>query len=260
MARVIGKKEDADRYEKLYEEIKDSYKRHFFTEEGRLSVQTQTAQILSLSFDLVPEEYKRNVINDLLILLEKENGHLVTGFMGTPYFCQALSENGHTKEAYELLLKEDYPSWLYQVKQGGTTIWEHWDGKKPDGSMWSPEMNSFNHYAYGAVGEWLYRQVAGIECGKDVGGFQKIEFIPQIETFKYAGASYESIYGKIVSSWRREKEKVYWEVEVPCNTTATLYAYKAKEMIETDGLEFVETPEGYTAETGSGKYKILYTI
>lgn len=260
MAKLIGKQEEAEKYEALYKEIKDSYKRHYFTPEGRMSVQTQTAQILSLSFDLVPEKYKENVVNDLLALLEKEKGHLVTGFMGTPYFCQVLSENGHTKEAYELLLKEDYPSWLYQVEQGATTIWEHWDGKKPDGTMWSSDMNSFNHYAYGAVGEWLYRQVAGIECSGEAGGFQKIEFVPRIETFDFAGASYESVYGKIVSKWRRDKDKVYWEVEVPCNTSAVLYMYEAKEIVVADGLKFAKNSEGYKAETGSGNYKIVYKI
>ena len=121
-------------------------------------------------------------------------------------------------------------------------------------------MNSFNHYAYGAVGEWLYRQVAGIECSGEAGGFQKIEFVPRIETFDFAGASYESVYGKIVSKWRRDKDKVYWEVEVPCNTSAVLYMYEAKEIVVADGLKFAKNSEGYKAETGSGNYKIVYKI
>lgn len=100
-------------------------------------------------------------------LLKETNYHLTTGFIGTPYSCHVLSEYGQSDIAYRLLMQKDYPSWLYQVLKGATTIWEHWDGKKPDDSFWSPNMNSFNHYAYGAIGDWLYRTVAGIEIDKE---------------------------------------------------------------------------------------------
>ena len=154
---------------------------------------TQTAHILALYFDLLPESGKAGTIEGLKRLLAKENGHLVTGFVGTPYFCHALSQNGCVKEAYDLLLKEDFPSWLYQVKMGATTIWEHWDGIKPDKTMWSPDMNSFNHYAYGAIGEWMYRVIAGIEIDEKEPGYRHIIFAPKTGgNLTWAQGSYES--------------------------------------------------------------------
>lgn len=109
----------------------------FLDKAGNLLVQTQTAHVVSLYFDLVDERYRRKIAANLVTLIEKENGHLVTGFVGTPYICHALSQNGYAKEAYNLLLKNDFPSWLYQIKCGATTVWEHWDGLRPDGTMWS---------------------------------------------------------------------------------------------------------------------------
>ncbi|MBC5689954.1 family 78 glycoside hydrolase catalytic domain [Mediterraneibacter sp. NSJ-55] len=265
MAHVTGNEEDAQEYGELHKKIKDAYRRHFFTSEGRLNVQTQTAQIVSLFFHLVPEEFKQNVVDDLLHLLKERDGHLVTGFVGTPYFCQVLSDNGHAKEAYELLLKEDFPSWLYQVKQGATTVWEHWDGKKPDGSMWSPAMNSFNHYAYGAVGEWLYRGILGIECSEQEPGFQRILLKPHIGGgLEYAEGSYESIYGRIVSRWERKKERVKFYMEIPDNTTAEIWLYNAVSIEYTGGINFekikVGIEKGYRAETGSGSYEIQFSL
>lgn len=261
MAALIGRDEDAEVYQKLYEDIVKTYQSTFFDENGRLNVQTQTAQIVSLYFDLVPEAYKENVVNDLLTLLEKENGHLVTGFVGTPYFCHALSQNGHTKEAYELLLKDDFPSWLYQVKQGATTIWEHWDGLKPDGTMWSPDMNSFNHYAYGAIGEWLYRVVAGIECDETTPGYKHAVIAPHIGGgLDYVKASYESVYGKIGSTWNVEQDQVTLQVEIPCNATASIVLPDAIEVLQNDGIAFVSDSGVITGHTGSGTYTIVYRI
>lgn len=120
----------------------------------------------------MPDAHRERTVQTLLELLAENDGHLVTGFVGTPYFCHALSENGQADAAWQLLMKEDFPSWLYQVKAGATTIWEHWDGVKPDGTMWSPDMNSFNHYAYGAIGEWLYRVAAGINTEEHAPGFK----------------------------------------------------------------------------------------
>lgn len=261
MAEIIGEKEDAQKYQKLYNEIVKTYQETFFKENGHMSVQTQTAQIVSLYFNLVPDEYKEYVVEDLLKLLKKENGHLVTGFVGTPYFCHVLSQNGHTKEAYELLLKEDFPSWLYQVKQGATTVWEHWDGLKPDKSMWSPDMNSFNHYAYGAVAEWLYRASAGIDCDEKEPGFKLICIAPHIGGgLKYVKASYESVYGKIVSNWAQDGEIVTLQVEIPCNTKATIIPCEARKIVDAGGLDFTLNAGKYKAEAGSGNYKIAYKI
>ncbi|HJA11528.1 MAG TPA: glycoside hydrolase family 78 protein [Candidatus Mediterraneibacter merdipullorum] len=265
MARVVGKDSDAKAYRTLYEKIRRAYQERYFTEDGHLTVRTQTAHILTLYFDLVIQEYRENVVSDLLRLLKKENGHLVTGFMGTPHFCQVLSDNDHAKEAYELLLKDDFPSWLYQVKQGATTVWEHWDGMKPDGSMWSPAMNSFNHYAYGAVGDWLYRAVAGISCNRCGAGFTEIQLAPCIGTYlDYAGAVYESVHGRIVSRWERKENEVNYHFEIPCNTTAKVHLYQVEKVEWADGLLFAACGEkgepAQIAEAGSGSYTVRYRI
>ena len=259
--KVLGKTEEVKVYSDLYDKIVDKYRRTFFTADGKMTAQTQTAHILSLYFGLTPDKYKGTVISGLKELLAKENGHLVTGFVGTPYFCHALSENGHTKEAYELLLKDDFPSWLYQVKKGATTIWEHWDGIKPDGSMWSADMNSFNHYAYGAVGEWLYRVSAGIEIDDEQPGYKHIVFQPHIGGgLHYVKGEFESIYGKIKSHWSIDGDIVTMNYEIPVNTTATIHLDNCKEVLAADGLEFTENEGDYQAEAGSGKYQIQYSL
>ena len=261
MAGVIGEKGDEERYTRLYEEIKDTYQKTFLDQEGRLTVRTQTAHIVSLYFGLLPESSIGRAAEDLIELLRKEGGHLVTGFVGTPYFCHVLSQNGYTKEAYELLLKEDFPSWLYQVKQGATTIWEHWDGKRPDGTMWSPAMNSFNHYAYGAVGEWLYRAMAGIEAVEEDPGFHTVIIRPHVGGgLTYVNASYESIYGKIYSGWQVQKSCITLTVEIPCNTTGVICICDVKAWKQTDGLVFKREESEYRAEAGSGIYQIVYMI
>lgn len=261
MAGVIGEKGDEKKYTRLYEEIKDTYQKTFLDQEGRLMVRTQTAHIISLYFGLLPAEAIGRAAEDLAALLKKEKGHLVTGFVGTPYFCHALSQNGYTKEAYELLLKEDFPSWLYQVKQGATTIWEHWDGKRPDGTMWSPAMNSFNHYAYGAVGEWLYRAMAGLEASEEDPGFHTIIIRPHIGgALTHVSASYDSIYGKICSGWQVRGNCVTLKVEIPCNTNGVICIRDVKVLKHTDGLVFEKEDEIYRAEAGSGIYQIIYVI
>lgn len=260
-AQALGRNEDADKYQKLYQEIVTAYQEKFFDQSGHMNVQTQTAQILSLYFGLVKEEHCQNVVADLLKLLEQENGHLVTGFVGTPYFCHALSQNGCTKEAYKLLLKDDFPSWLYQVKQGATTIWEHWDGLKPDGTMWSPDMNSFNHYAYGAVGEWLYRVAAGIEIDEAQPGYKNIIIAPHIGgDLDYVKASYESIYGTIVTGWNKNENQVELSVCIPANTTAAIKLIDGIHIIDSDGISFTKDQDGFLGNVGSGTYVITYQI
>ncbi|HIW21878.1 MAG TPA: glycoside hydrolase family 78 protein [Candidatus Dorea intestinavium] len=258
---ILNKEEDRQYFGNLYQNIVSKYQKTFFTSKGRLKAQTQTAQIISLYFDLVPKEYKPNVIADLLNLLEKEEGHLVTGFVGTPYFCHALSENGCLEAAYNLLLKEDFPSWLYQVKMGATTIWEHWDGIKPDGSMWSPDMNSFNHYAYGAIGEWMYRVILGIEIDGANPGYKNIILKPQLGgNITYAKGAYKSIHGNIESYWERKEKTVIYRFTIPANTTATIKLSQALKLLEMDGIDFKENKEGYIGQVGSGKYQVKFIM
>jgi alpha-L-rhamnosidase len=260
MASAAGRDEDALRYRALYETIVESYRRHFITDEGHMTARTQTAQIITLYFDLADKEQKKVITADLLKLLSEHDGHLVTGFVGTPYFCHALSQNGCTKEAYELLLKEDFPSWLYQVKMGATTVWEHWDGLKPDGTMWSADMNSFNHYAYGAIGEWLYRVVAGIEADQDCPGYKHIIFQPHIGgDLKEVHGSFESVYGTIESSWKTENNQVSLKLQIPVNTTADILLEKGSTIIDSGDIIFENKTDRPAARAGSGTYTIKYT-
>ena len=258
IAKVLKKEEAAD-YEDLYAHIVKKFQETFFDAEGNMTAQTQTAHIVALYFGLTPNAYREKTVKRLTELLEKENGHLVTGFVGTPYFCHALSQNGCVKEAYDLLLKEYFPSWLYQVKQGATTSWEHGDGLKPDGSMWSADMNSFNHYAYGAIGEWMYRVMGGMEADESAPGFQHVIYTPKIGgNLKFVDTTYHSVYGENRLKWQVDEGCVTMFVQVPVNTTAKIQLDGAKKVLDTDGLAF-EKKQGYMeAEAGSGEYTIRY--
>jgi alpha-L-rhamnosidase len=237
-AGVLGKREEAAEYTALRERIVAAFRSEFFTATGRIAARTQTACVLSLVFDLAPPEHRGRVRDTLLALIRENGGHLVTGFLGTPYICRALAESGALEAAYDLLLREDYPSWLYQVKMGATTVWEHWDGIKPDGSMWSADMNSFNHYAYGSVGEWLYGSVAGLGLDERGPGFSRIVFRPQPGGgLTRARASLMTVYGLASIEWKIEGGKLLVEVVVPHNASAC-----------------VILPGSEPAEVGSGRY------
>ncbi|HJA67942.1 MAG TPA: glycoside hydrolase family 78 protein [Candidatus Mediterraneibacter cottocaccae] len=262
-AELLGKDEDARKYRALEESIIRQFHKTYFDQNGAMTAQTQTAHIVALHFGLVPENLISRTAERLCQLLEENNGHLLTGFVGTPYFCFALSETGHVQKAYDLLLKDDFPSWLYQVKMGATTVWEHWDGLKPDGSMWSPDMNSFNHYAYGAVGEWMYRVMAGIDTDEDRAGFRHSIIYPRFgRKLSFVKGHYHSGYGLISSEWTSTGSKITLEVDIPPNTTATIRLDRAKSVLNGDGLHFRFVPRsGYAeAEAGSGHYTIDFVI
>lgn len=263
IAGILGIKEDADYFGALAEKIRRGFGETYFDPETKgMRVQTQTAHILALYFGLTPEECRRQTVKELVDLLEKENGHLVTGFLGTPYFTHALSENGYLKEAYELLLKEDFPSWLYQVKQGATTVWEHWDGIKPDGSMWSPDMNSFNHYAYGSIGEWMVRVMAGLEIREDAPGYRRPLLYPHPGGgLTSVTGRYESQYGVVECGWRLDGNRLEADFTVPVNTRADIRLDHVVSVADFDGMEYHVDEKGtLTAETGSGQYRICVLL
>lgn len=261
IAKVLGENQDAIYFSNLAKKIIDNFQKLFLKKDGSLTVDTQTAQILALYFELIPTASRSIVSAKLLELLDKHNGHLVTGFVGTPYFCFALSGSGHIDAAYDLLLKDDYPSWLYQVKKGATTIWEHWDGLKPDGTMWSPKMNSFNHYAYGAIGDWMYRVIAGIEIDDQIPGYKRIIFQPHIGGgLTNVEATHKSVYGQIKVSWKYDESSkvVVLSLNIPANTTAEIKLDKAKKIIQSDALTFKKVDKKFVAQSGSGSYQISY--
>lgn len=221
MADALGKNSDADAYRALLSAIKQRFCEVYIGEDGLPNQKTQTAYVLALHFHLVPDNLRAGIAKALADNILAHDTHLTTGFLGTPYLCFALCDNGYEKLAFDLLMKEDYPSWLYEVKMGATTIWEHWDGIKPDGSFWSASMNSYNHYAYGAVGEWLYQYVGGIRTDPSAPGFQHILLAPHIGAdFSYVNCSYKSLYGQIVVNRKEENGEQVFTIEIPCNTTA----------------------------------------
>lgn len=217
MGRALGR--DMTEYEELYVNILAAWNLRYVTGPGRLLGDTQTAYVLALAFDLVEDHapFARRLAEKI----HENRDHLQTGFVGTPYLLRALSENGYTDVAYTLLLQKTFPSWLYPVTRGATTMWEHWDGLKPDGSMWSADMNSFNHYAYGAVGEWMFNVCAGINPDPENPGFRHILFAPQPDPrMKHVSASIRTAHGLVSSSWAYDEDQVHYTFTVPEGCTA----------------------------------------
>jgi alpha-L-rhamnosidase len=184
---------------------------------------TQTAYVLALHFDLLPEELRPVAVAELVADIQRRDLHLSTGFVGAPYLPHVLSRNGQLEIAYALLRQQSWPSWLYAVTQGATTIWERWDGWTQENGFQDAEMNSFNHYAYGAIGEWLYTTVAGIELDPAQPGYKHIRFQPQPGGgLTAAQGRLKTLYGEVVSAWRIEDNRFQLRLVVPPNTTATV--------------------------------------
>ncbi len=222
ISAVLGvSKESLISYEEKLAQTKEKICADYF-KNGLTTLSTQTAHVLILAFSLC-EEDKKQAHADLLAEMIRANGdRLTTGFLGTPYLLHVLTAYGYAELAYTLLFQTKCPSWLYSVERGATTMWEHWDGIKEDGSMCGADMNSFNHYAYGAVGDWLYGTVGGIMPDEEKTGFEHIRFVPKTtERLTFAKASLETKYGTIVSEWRREENGVRYTFTVPGGTTAT---------------------------------------
>ena len=268
-AKVLKKESDVQRYKKLLSNIKKAFQYEFISPSGRLSSHSQTAYTLALAFDLMPDDKKETAINYLVANIKARKMHLSTGFLGTPHLCHVLSDHGQTDIAYQLLFQDSYPSWLYPITRGATTIWERWDGIKPDGSFQAVKANSFNHYAYGAIGDWMYRVVAGIELDTERPGYKHIFIQPQpTKELSYAKASYKSVRGLIRSGWEINEDKFRLKVVIPPNTTASIrlpYA-KLEEVMEGDyklekakGILSSKQLEGVVKlEVESGTYVFTY--
>jgi alpha-L-rhamnosidase len=269
-AVVLGKAEDAAKYAAQRDRIKAAFQREFVTATGRVGENTQTAYAVALQFDLLPESLRAAAAARLAQDV-RQRRHLTTGFVGTPYLCHVLSRFGYLDEAYMLLNREEYPSWLYPVKQGATTIWERWDGLKPDGTFQDPGMNSFNHYAYGAIGEWMYRVMAGIEIDPAAPGYKHSFIQPQPGGgFTRVSAAHQSPYGRVSSAWAIDKGSFELAVEVPPNTTASVRLPGAAASSVIEGGQALSVGNGIAAvrqdgkavvvEVGSGRYRFTYPI
>lgn len=265
-ANVLGKKDDVVVYEALLKNVKDAFLKEYVSPNGRLVSSTQTAYVLALQFDMLPESMRYLAADKLVGNIKKYNNHLTTGFLGTPYLCEVLTRFGHADLAYTLLLQESYPSWLYPVKMGATTIWERWNGIRTDGSFEPASMNSFNHYAYGAIGDWMYRYMVGIDTYQDGVGYQHIKIQPHIGGgFSFASASLDTYYGPVKAGWKTSSTSLEINASIPANAHATVFIpARAVENITENGkplhVDWKPTNLGngvISVELGSGEYKFM---
>ena len=261
-AKVLGKNDDAARYTELLKNVKAAFVKEYLTPNGRLISGTQTAYVLALNFDMLPENLRQQAVEKLVANIKSYNNHLTTGFLGTPYLCHVLSRFGQTDLAFTLLMQESYPSWLYPVKMGATTIWERWNGIRPDSTFEPASMNSFNHYAYGAIGDWMYRVVAGLDTYDDAPGYKHIKIKPHIGGgLTNASASLQTYYGKVSSGWKVDGNKIILDIEIPANTKATLLIPVSNaDLVKENGMPLskdilVASEDGnIKLKIGSGKY------
>ncbi|MCK9618778.1 MAG: glycoside hydrolase family 78 protein, partial [Lentimicrobiaceae bacterium] len=263
IATILGKTDDARKYEELARSIKKAFLNEYVTSSGRLVSNTQTAYALALSFGLIPDTLVLKAASYLAEDVRKMK-HLTTGIVGTQLLCKVLSDHGYADLAFMLLMRKEYPSWLYQVTQGATTIWERWDGQKSNGSFQTATMNSFNHYALGAIGEWLYSYVAGIIIDSQMPGYKHFILQPhQGGGLKSTSAELNTFYGTIKSAWKLEDDKMIYTCSVPPNSSATVCFENGEEKsillnnlpLPNDGLYKVSTENGKVKiEIGSGNY------
>jgi alpha-L-rhamnosidase len=236
MAAVIGHAERAAYYRQLHDNIRAAFVREFVGPDGKILDSSQTGYALAFTMDLIPEDRRAAAADRFVEEIAKFDHHLATGFIGTPRLLPALSKAGRRDVAYALLMNRDYPSWLFQVTLGATTMWERWDGWTPDKGFQTPGMNSFNHYAFGSVGEFLYSEIGGIQPLEP--SFKKVRIAPKPGGgLTWAKTAYHSIRGSIRSDWRLENNRLMMEVTVPPNVTAEIH-------VPTQGKEFARPADG----------------
>ena len=271
MARVAGYREDSSYYKKLYNKIRTTFQKEFISPDGRIHGNTQTVYVLALNFDLVPQELRSKAVEYLVEDIKNRGWHLSTGFIGVRHLNPVLTSMGYKEVAYKLLLNNSFPSWGYSIKHGATTIWERWDGWTEDKGFQDPGMNSFNHYSFGSIGEWLYRFVAGIDLDPKVHGYKHIVIKPYPGgNLTFARAEYNSIHGKITSGWHREGNSIVLDVTIPANTTASVHVpadegtpitESGLSADEVEGIRFLKWDNGFAVyNIVSGTYHFMSTL
>jgi len=243
VAAVLGKDDDVDKYTKLYEDIKRAFNKAYVGQDGKIKGDTQTVYVLALWFDLVDGEMKEKAERHLIERIKERDWHLSTGFVGTRDLMHVLTKIGRTDVAYRLMFTDTFPSWLFPVKNGATSIWERWNSWTPEKGFGNVGMNSFSHYAYGAVGQWMFENIGGIKAVRP--GYKEIVIRPFItDKLAWAKTSYDCIHGKIAVDWKRDGDKVTLDVTVPTNVKATIYVPGKAEPVK----------------AGSGKYKFTSRV
>jgi alpha-L-rhamnosidase len=255
MARATGRTEAASRYDTLHANIRNAYQRAFLHADGRIDPGTQTAYLLTLYTHLAPDAMVPAVTNHLVEAIAARDGHLSTGFLGTPFLLFALADNGHADIAYRLLLSQSYPSWGYMLSKGATTWWERWNSDTGD-----PAMNSYNHYAFGSVVAWVYRNVAGIDTTAAAAGFKHIVVHPRLDPrITQAHGEYDSVFGRITTDWHGTASGPFsLDVTIPANTSATVYLPAIPHaQVRESGQVVPARTEGssYVIDVGSGTYR-----
>ena len=271
MARLLGRRDEAARYDATFARVREAFQREFVLPDGRMSVETQTAYLLALAFNLLPDDVRNRAANRLVANIAALGDHLSTGFVGISLLNPVLTLTGHVDVAYRLLLQETYPSWLYPVNHGATTIWERWNGWTEEDGFFNPHMNSFNHYSLGSVGEWLYRHVAGIELDPETPAYRRFRLQPFVGAgLQHAGATYRSIHGEIASHWRLSGRQLTWSVRIPVNATAQVHVPSCSDteveeggrpIREASGLHVIGREGDFlVCEAGAGRYTFTSTV
>ncbi len=274
LARIaceLGRDADAQRFQTMFEHVRAAFQKEWVEPNGRITTDTQTGYLLALAFDLLPQNLREAALHHLVENIKALDWHLSTGFIGISHLNPQLTLAGRVDVAYRLLLRDDYPSWLYPVKHGATTIWERWNGWTHQDGFFNPHMNSFNHYSLGSVGEWLFRHVAGIELDPETPGFQKFVLRPFLgEGLGFARGSYRTMHGEIVSDWKRTGDKLTWNIRVPANTSATVFIPAAansavsengQPITESAGLKVIGWRENsLMVEAAAGVYSFVSSL
>jgi len=268
-ASVLGRAEEATTYRARFQAIRDAFNREFVSSTGRVGENTQTAYALAIAFDLLPDSLVASAAGRLAKDVEGREHHLTTGFLGTPYLLHVLDATGHIEDAFALLTQRTYPSWLYPITRGATTMWERWDGIRPDSSFEDPGMNSFNHYAFGAVGDWMYQNIGGIDVDPAAPGYRHSRIAPRPGAgLTSANASLETVYGTLSSAWKLDRGRFRLEVTIPPNTSAEVTLWNARLDQVREGGVALASRDGVRAarqrgpdvvvDVGSGRYSFAY--
>jgi alpha-L-rhamnosidase len=260
MGHAIDREDDAKRYAGVYRNIRAAFQKEYIKEDGETGNGSQTSYVVALYAKLVPDALKAAAADKLVKEIQAHDWHLSTGFLGTPYILFVLTESGHADVAYRLLQNDTFPSWGYMLKKGATTWWERWNGDTGD-----PAMNSYNHYAFGSVMAWVYRQVAGIDTTAQGPGYKEIEIHPRVpppgqaSPITHARGEFDSVYGKIVSDWTGTAAGPFsLKVTIPPNTSARVVLPAIPNARITEGGKTVtaqKDAEGYAVRVGSGTYE-----